>query len=397
MSAPTAIASHEKPNVHEAVAPLLQRLLAVSGGGAPIVSAYLRLESHDRNREGYLVALKEQIRAVQAAPEFLSLEPGSRQGVERDLDRILHWMEQAARRPGIPALAIFASEGSGLLEAVQLPKVCRTRVVLDRIPRLRELVAAGAAMRPALTLLVDRAHARVFEVTWRSATELSGIVAPTTRGGKFHSQRLEAPGWGEKDFHGRMEEERRRQHAEILQALAPLVKRLDPQGILLAGPKDHTAALAGDFPEEWVHLLLGEVKMNPTAATAAEVKAATLRAAEAAREQATLRLIRSLREVAGRGLAVEGVRETLRAFAKGQVRTLLLPEDAEGRGFRCAATGRLAVTRQDCHGEGEPAAVRDIVDEVVEEALRVQVDVVIVPAHDAIELLDGMGALLRFR
>lgn len=379
------------------VAPLLRRLLAIGNGQPRIVSAYLRLDTPDRNRQGCLIALKDEIRSLQADPDFADLDHLAREEVGRDLDRVVHVAEHAVAHSPVPALGVFAWDGGRLLEAVQLPGVPRTRLVLDRIPRVRELLAAEPVTRPVLTLLVDRAHARVFEVTWLEATELPGIVAPATRGGKFHSQRLDAPGWGERDFHGRLDEERRHQHAEIVEALEPVVKRLSPQGILLAGPKDHTSALGADFPEDLASLLLGEVKLNPTAATPADVKRATLPLADAARRRATARVIRSLQEAAGHGLAVEGAQETLRAFFRGQVRTLLVPEEGGGSGFRCAATGRLVLSREECRGEGEPRLVRDILDEVVEGALRQHIDVLPLHGPAARELLDGVGALLRYR
>src|SRR3546814_3328290 len=64
------------------------------------------------------------------------------------------------------------------------------------------------------------------------------------------------------------------------------------------------------------------------------------------------------------------LRETLRALAQHQVRTLYIAEDLAGGGFRCGHGGRLVLAKADCGSEGEPEAVRDVADEAVEDALR---------------------------
>jgi peptide subunit release factor 1 (eRF1) len=91
------------------------------------------------------------------------------------------------------------------------------------------------------------------------------------------------------------------------------------------------------------------------------------------------------------------VRETLRALSRAQVRTLFVRESLEGGGFRCSATGRLVVAKDDCAGEGEPRPIRDLVDEAIEDALRQRARVVVVPRDAASEPVDGLAATLRFR
>lgn len=76
---------------------------------------------------------------------------------------------------------------------------------------------------------------------------------------------------------------------------------------------------------------------------------------------------------------------------------MFIRDDLEGRGFRCSATGRLVLAKGDCRDEGQPQAVRDLVDEAIEEALRQQVRVVIVPDCAGAKAVDGLAATLRFR
>jgi peptide subunit release factor 1 (eRF1) len=68
-----------------------------------------------------------------------------------------------------------------------------------------------------------------------------------------------------------------------------------------------------------------------------------------------------------------------------------------GSGFRCVASGRLALAKTDCRGEGEPAPVPDLISEIIEEALRQHLEIVMIDDPEAAERIDGIAGLLRFR
>jgi peptide subunit release factor 1 (eRF1) len=104
-----------------------------------------------------------------------------------------------------------------------------------------------------------------------------------------------------------------------------------------------------------------------------------------------------MKERTGTGWALNGITETLRALSRGQVRALLVNADATKPGFRCGASGRLALTEEDCRGEGAPVPVLDVIDDAIEEALRQGVDVNVVYESEARDAIEGLGALLRFR
>jgi hypothetical protein len=384
------------PRMGSAIAPLLERLLVISSDQPRIVSAYLRFDPEDRLGGAYLLTLKDEIRRLHDDPALQNLDHASREGLAFDLRRILQWAESGAANWPTPALAIFSWEAGSLFEVIPLPGVLRTRVVVDRTPRVRDLVAAEPFTRPVLTVLLDRAHVRIFEADFQGVVERSDVFVESSRGGKFHSQRKDAPGWGERDFHNRRDEESRHQHAEIVSALEVLVLSKHHLGIALAGPRDRTTALAADLPPALTSLLLGDIRLNPPSATPAEVKAATREVVAEAALRLTQEAVREFQDAMGRGLAVEGIRETLRAVSLGQVRMLLIGERCAGAGFRCGAGGRLVLSAEECREAGEPVRLPDVVDEAVEDALRKQASIMTVPEPAADELLDGIGAFLRY-
>jgi peptide subunit release factor 1 (eRF1) len=376
-----------EPHVATARA-LIERLTAIEPGPHRVISCYVRLDPRNRERAQYLTEVRSRARA---------LGEDERAAVRHDLARVIGYLERPAGLPHARGLAIFACEALELFEVIPLPRVHRTRLIVDDTPWVAELVAVQDEMEPVVVVLIDRAHLRFFEVTPAGITERPCLVAPSKRGGRFRSDRGDAPGWGERDYHGRLEEERHRRYAAAAESMEELIRGRPVRGFVLAGPADHTAALARFLPGRLSQLVLGTAKLNPTAANPAQVQKAVLSVAEEHERKALAAELLTLDEALGTGWAVDDSRETLRALARGQVRTLFVKEDLSGSGFRCSKTGRLVLTKSDCRGEGEPQPVRDLVDEAIEEALRQRARVALVPRRSETVLVDGLAAILRFR
>ncbi len=380
---------------NSSLTPIIRRLAKIRPGPHRVVSCYLRLEVEDRARGKYLIALKNGVKLALIATEGLAT--AERRPVERDLKRIVRSVGTPGRLPHAPGVALFACEGLELFEMIPMPRVHHTRVGVDRTPQIRELVTVEEEVGRLLVSLFDRGRARFFEVTAFEVRELSGLRAVSTRGGKFHSDRQDSPGWGERSFHHRIEEERHRHFAAIGRHLATLDRELPARGIVLAGPAEETRAATRFLDHALTERLMGTVQLNPTSAKPAEVRAASLGVRREFERTHERLLVLGMESRLGEGWAVNGAQPTLRALARGQVRTLFLRSDETGSGFRCADTGRLALARGECRGEGAPIPVPDLVNETIEEALHQRVNVVVIHEREARELIDGLAAILRFR
>ena len=379
------------------LSPLLQRLIAIPPGTYGILSCYLRLEPRDRTRNAYRTQFRARRQLLAGDPVWTSLGREQQSAVERDLDRIAAYLEHPQSLPHARGVAIFACEALHLFETVALFRVRRTRLILDDTPWVAELAAAEHEVEPIIAVVIDRAHARFFTVGATGATELPGLTEPSSRGGKYHSDRHGSPGWGERDYHGRLEEERHRHYARVVAHIRELCHGRAFRGLVLAGPSDQTGALVRFLPEHWAARMLGTAKLNPTAASPADVQTAALAVAEAHEREELTEALHDLNDAYGGGWATDGPRETLRALHHGQARTLFIREDLAGAGYRCSATGRLVLSRDECRDEGAPKPVRDLVDEAVEEALSQGIRVSVVPDMPGADKVDGMAATLRFR
>ncbi len=376
---------------------LVDRLGDIEGGDSLVLSCYVRLEPEDRTRAKYLIELKDAARAVRERLDSLPLERAARQIVERDLSRILHYVEHSSDLPPARGLAIFASTPLELFAVVPLPHAYRTRIEIDRVPQLEELIATEQEFGRLLMVVADRVHARLFEITPFQAQELSCCRSTGMRGGKYHSDRQGSPGWGEADYHNRIREEAQRHYDRIGQELLARDRGGVARDVILAGPGTVPTTLLRFLPPALTERVIGMASLNPTEVTPAAVYRAALHVTETQRRAGERDLVTAVERGCTAGWAVNGIGPTLRALANGQVRVLLVGVDMHEPGYRCAASRRLAVSKTACLGEGEPVPVPDVVSDAIQQALQQHVSVSVIRDREAVGAIDGMAALLRFR
>jgi peptide subunit release factor 1 (eRF1) len=326
----------------------------------------------------------------------LGLDRAVADEVTRDLERVQQYLRNPANLPHTQGLAIFACEGLGLFETVPLPVVYRSRLAIDSTPSVRELASVEDEFGRLLTAVLDRTSARIFEVTAYSTRELLDLHSESTRGKRFHGDQ-NGPGWGEHAYNNRIRQEKQRHYEAVARQLFTLDRRHPAHGIVLAGPGPEAGAVEPFLHSYLVERVIGTTRLNPKDVTLAAVHAATLGVREVYERTSERELVHEMLEGIGTGWGVNGLRPTLKALARGQVRSLLVDADASQPGFRCGDSGRLTLTPSECKGEGEPIPVLDIVDDAIEEALRQGVDVNVVYEPEAREAIDSLGALLRFR
>jgi len=220
---------------------------------------------------------------------------------------------------------------------------------------------------PVVAVVLDRTHARFFEVSGARVVEVAGMVSPGTRGGRFHSDREDAPGGGEHSYHQRLREEERRHFAAIAHRLLELKRTRGARGLLVAGPGPVPQAFRRTLPEGLAARVIGTAHLNPLEVTAPAVRRAALRARQAYLRGVESDLVAALRDGIGTGWAVNGAPQVVDALQQRRARVLLVSGGAAGD-----ATSAMAEARR----QGVPTCL-------VRGAGAAQVD--------------GVAALLRYR
>jgi peptide subunit release factor 1 (eRF1) len=250
---------------------------------------------------------------------------------------------------------------------------------------------------PILAVVLDHAHARLFLADGERAVELPCLVSPRMRGGKFHSDRQGSPGWGESGFQRRRREEERRHYAAVARRLSVLTRAHGAQGLVLAGSHEVVAALEHALPPRLARLVVGTAALNPTELTLARVLATVrdLRGASGLAAQETL-VSAAVEGFATTGRAVDGLPAVLQALSRDQVHLLLVGRPRARAGYRCAASGRLILTKAEAQGESV-IRVPDLVAAARAETVRLGGSVAAIRDPQQAARIDGVAALLRYR
>lgn len=377
----------------DAVANQLERLSHLKPGSQPVVSCYLKIEPRDRARGKYLIKLKNRVKEVLADRAEQGFSKAEQEAIRFDLDRVVAALATPTSLPPSQGVAIFASKGRKLFEVIPLPSVYRSRLVVDRSAWIRELLAVDDEVGQLMTVVLDGRGARFFEVTAFQATEVLELRADAAP----HGDGRDSAGPGEHGLHNKVRTEKQRHLAAVADALFTLDRKQPVHGILLAGIGTDAGAV-----EPFLHPYLGDrvmgiMKLNLKKATPAAVHVATLEGRLAWERHIEADMVNDLQEALGARWAVNGIRPTLAAMAKGQVRSLLVNPDVSTPGYRCAATGQLVLGSHECKGEGPPVLVRDVIDDAIEEALRQRVDIEVIHSSSSAGSIDGLAAFLRFR
>ena len=372
LSPPTAVTEQD-------IRAAVHRLAAIEPGPYWVVTCYLKLEPRDRTRGKYLIKMKNRVKEAAAALSRQSLAHADREAIATDLERVLDYLDDPGHLPHTRAIAIFASQGLDLFEAVPLPHVHRSRLAVEHEPLVRELVALDEEFGTILVVVYDRTGARFFEVTAYDCVELTALAGiGASRSGKFHGSkqrqvmaRAGTPSGsaGEHNYHMRIRTEKQRFYAQIADRVFQIHRQRPLAGLLVGGVGVDAGAVIPHL-HSYVHdLVMGVVKLNSKKTTPAEVREAALALREE-RERAWERAhADAVKEGVPEGWAVNGVDPTLKALSRGQVRTLL--------------------------ADGQDDDLR--IDDAVEDALRQRAQVDVLYDERARRVVDGLAALLRFR
>jgi peptide chain release factor subunit 1 len=372
-------------------------LLRMTPGADPVVTCYLKLESRDRTRGKYLTKVKNRVKAMEYALPSFGWDKARQDQIRADFKRIVEYLADPDRLPGTQGVAVFASKALGLFEVRGLPRVHRSRLVVDRTPLVRELAASEEEFGRLFTITLDRATALIWEVTAFGAKVVEKVETPVSRGGRYHGRGARNDSTGEHTFHNRIRDERRRHLERVARALFDLDRRSPGHQIVVAGVGNDAAALEPYLHNYIADRLIGLARLAPKDATPGAVLELTMEVREQHIRASEARHIEELAEGLGTSWAVNGVRETLNALAQGQVRLLLVRGEAVVPGFRSIKTGRLSTLARDLRADGDVVPSLDVIDDAIEEALRQHVALDVTWSSEAAEVVDGLAGLLRFK
>src|SRR5687767_3821303 len=372
--------------------PLGQRfemLAALEPSPFPVLSLYLRLAPGQNGREDYRQFLRKVFsERAKALPE----QSSDRESFDKDVKRIQEHLENKDGIAG-QALAIFASSGSDLFEAIPLEApIGEHSLFISSVPHLYPLARLIENYPRYAAVMLDTNKARIF-VFGAAAERDEKIVGEKTR-------RTSKGGWSQARYQRRADNFHTHHIKEVVDTLDKIVRDEDIQHVVVAGADVAMPILREQLPKELADKI---VEIDPH--EDGEDGSFVARTVAALREKDAETDVEKVQELMDAwrsgGLGVAGPEATLTAFQLGQVDELIitgspetlksvqtLPEDAAPGGVQASTSNPTGTTDE---------ARLKLSDELVTRAQQTAARIRFIEDPSLLADVGGVGALLRFR
>jgi peptide chain release factor subunit 1 len=363
----------------------IRQLASFKGGDAPVTSIYLDIDG------GRHVRWQDVVHSADALLKLAAVRHPGEPSVTADLEKVQALVRDGVDRKRTRGLAIFSSSANDFWRVIELPVSVRDQVVVNHTPYVRQLEVVVDEFERFGLLLADKQRARVFVYELGEIVESEEIVEPLPRGDDSdHSYRRD-----QADNH-----ETALVHQHLRHAADAAFRVFKDRGFerLIVGAHDEIATELESLLHPYLKERL-EARCNiPVNASDEEIRAAALDVEAAVERRKEAELVTRLRDAVGahaRGVA--GLDDTLRALVERRVDTLLVSHGFTHPGWRCLSCEHICRVGRSCPVCGtEMAAVDDVVEEAVEEALAQSCEVEICVGNADLDVLGRIGALLRF-
>lgn len=368
----------------------LDKLAAIEPQDVPVVSLYLNLTPDQHGRDNYEPFVRK---AFAERLKAFAVNSAERASLERDFERISQYLADQVT-PSASGLAIFASAGGELFEAVQLDVPMEDHwLFLDTVPHLYPLVRLIDQYPRYASVILDTRRARIFVFGLGSIEKREEITGPKTR-------RTAVGGWSQARYQRHVENFHLHHVKEVVDTLDSIVRADNIQHIIVSGDEVVVPLLKEQLPQHLTDKLVDVLKLERNAGQD-QILEATL---EVIRQKDAETDVERVRELLGAwqsgGLGVVGPEATMSALQLGQVDELLMtgsPQELKASAKLPEDAARGKVVTETSAVDAARGRQLELADELVTRAQQTGATVRIIEDPELLRTVGGVGALLRFR
>jgi peptide subunit release factor 1 (eRF1) len=380
-------------SIRTSVQPLSQQmetLAALEPSPFPVISLYLSLTPNQNGRENY----DQFVRKVLAdRARALRVDSPERESFEKDAERIRQYLE-SEKQPSWQGLAIFASSGAELFEAIPLETPFDDHwMFVGSTPHLYPLAKLVDTYPRYVALSLDTNKARIQVFSLAAAERAEQVVSDKTR-------RNSRGGWSQARYQRRADNVHMNHMKEVVDTLDRIVREERIDQIVVAGDDQAVVKLRDQLPQELADKIVDVVKLQRNAQDASflETTFEAIRMKDA--ETDAEKVAELLDEWRSGGLGVAGPEATLAAFQIGQVDELIITGSLESL--------KPVQTLPDAAPADMKADTSAPETGINEDRLRLSAELIKLARQTAARIrfiedasllseVGGVGALLRFR
>jgi peptide subunit release factor 1 (eRF1) len=340
------------------------------------------------------ISLKNLISRSYSRLEKRNLDSKKKESMFNDLKKIQDFCSQKLLFYDYEGLSLFSCSGEDYWKVFNLVRSPRNMVIFDRNPYVRPLSAILEQYHRICALVMDRKEARWYDIYMgeinlinQMETDLSKHKGETGREG-FGSQSLE------KHLSSLFQTHIKKVSNETFE----LFKKDGFDWLFIGAPEEYIRELESYFHPYLKERMKGVMKIKPSDSTDKVLKEA-LKIKEGLKEEEEEQIVKDFEsELKRGGLAVSGIRNTLRSLNKGEVKTLLVSRKFSKPGRLCPQCRLLFLDEAECPTcKVKTIPVIDVIDEAVESAFNLSCQVRHINSASRLDRYGSIGAFLRYK
>ena len=367
----------------------METLAAFEPSPFPVISLYLSLSPNQNGREGH----DQFVRKVfNDRAKALQSESPERASFEQDAARIRQYLDKE-KQSSWQGLAIFASSGSDLFEAIPLETPFDDHwLFVGSSPHLYPLAKLVDTYPRYAAVSLDSNKARIQVFSLAAAERAEQVVSDKTR-------RTSKGGWSQARYQRRADNMHTNHMKEVVDTLDKVVREEKIDQIVIAGDDQAVVKLREQLPQQLADKIVDVVKLQRNAQDASflETTFDAIRMKDAETDAEKVQEL--LDEWHSGGLGVAGPEATLKAFQLGQVDELIITGSVESlkpvQKLPDAAPADMQAETSAATGIDE--ARLKLSAELIKLAQQTAARIRFIEDASLLQEVGGVGALLRFR
>ena len=324
----------------------------------------------------------------------MNLSKDKKDSLSRDLEKIKKFYDQNQGSQNSSGIAAFSCSKEGYWEDFTLPDPPKNRIVFDRNPYVRPLSAILGQHYRICVLTFNRKKARWYDVTLGEIAlmeEMESDVPGKVREGGWEGY------------------ESKRIERHIAALFHEFLKKITAKSFNIFKNNDFDWLFVGcqdEYYQEFNSLrhpylkerMKAKLKINPSDSQNKILKQVLKLKKKLKEEEQNDMINRFVSELEKGGLAVSGLKNTLRSLNRSEVDTLLVTRYFTMPGKMCLKCQLLYADETKCPVCGQKTrSLIDVMDEAVEAALDKKCRVMHIEAPSNLRKYGNIGALLRFK
>ncbi|MCC7202249.1 MAG: hypothetical protein IT393_06300 [Nitrospirae bacterium] len=367
----------------------LTGLNAIKGSGEQFTTVYLNVNPVTNTKGEYFIAFRNLVK-----PEIEKLSSADQKAVKEDAKKIETYLK-SGKTEFKKSLVIISSTQLDIWVVYHLSVPIKNQVVIDRAPYLKPLTSVLEQYRSYAVALVDRAHARLFNMQMGEIAEYAELFTP------------DIPGKHKKGGWQGMNENRFRRHIDqhihfhlrdVATGLEGLLSRGEVSHIIIGGSEESVlmfkkmlsqpiiAKTAGTFTAD-MHAGNGEIL---------EKSMQIIRGIEKSSEQGLVEEL--ITRASKKGTAAAGLEDVLSHMQKGNIHHLIYLEGFRSSGHKCTSCNFLTVQSLKscpfCNTAME--GIEHLIDFAIQRAIDQGAEISAIAENRQLAEAGNIGALLRY-